>query len=145
MIQQFHSWIFFSFYSHTCGIWKILGQGSNQSCNCGLHHSHGNTGFKLQPRPMLQHGNAISLTNWTRPEFKPASSQRWCQIFNLLSHNENSHSWIFIWRKHNTNSKSYTHPYFHCSIIYNSRNMEATTIHIDRCMDNDIHTNVTLP
>ena len=34
------------FYGCTCGIYKFLGQGLNQSCSWGLHHSHGNTGFK---------------------------------------------------------------------------------------------------
>ena len=29
-------------------------------------------------------------------------------------------------RKQNTNLKGYMHPYVHCSIIYNSQNMEAT-------------------
>ena len=38
---------FFSFYGHTCSIWKFLGQGSNQSCSFRLHHSHSNTRSKL--------------------------------------------------------------------------------------------------
>ena len=28
--------------------------------------------------------------------------------------------------QNNTNSKEYIHPYVHCSIIYNSQDMEAT-------------------
>ena len=34
----------FSFYDHTHGICKFLGQGSNPSHSCDLHHSCGNTG-----------------------------------------------------------------------------------------------------
>ena len=37
-----------------CAIWKFLGQGLNQSCSCGLHHSHSNTRSRLHLRPMLQ-------------------------------------------------------------------------------------------
>ena len=35
----------------------------------------------------------------------------------------------------NTNSKEYTHPYVHCSIIYNSQAMEAAQVPIDRRVD----------
>ena len=102
---------FLSFYSHTCGIGKFLGQGSNWSCSCSLGYSHGNTRSKphLQPMPQAL-GNARSLTHWVRPGTEPASSetmrhveiprpgiepasQQWakplqwqCQIFNLLCH-----------------------------------------------------------
>ena len=41
---------FFSFYGHTCSIWKFPGQNYNQSCSCGLHHNH---------------SNARSLTHWS--------------------------------------------------------------------------------
>ena len=60
---------------HTCGIWKFLGEGSNQSCSC-------------QSKPQTQqcqiqaisvtyttaHGNARSLTPWVRPGIEPESS-----------------------------------------------------------------------
>ena len=35
-------------------------------------------------------GNARSLTHWTSPGIKPASSQTPCQVLNPLSHNGNS-------------------------------------------------------
>ena len=35
----------------------------------------------------------------------------------------------------NTNSKEYLHPYDHCSIIYNSQDLEAAQGPISRCMD----------
>ena len=46
---------FFSFYGHTCSIWKFPSQGSGWSCSCELRHSHGNKGSKphLWPTPQL--------------------------------------------------------------------------------------------
>ena len=39
----------------------------------------------------------------------------------------------------NTNSKEYMHPYARCNIIYNSQDMEATQMPINRWMDkNDV-------
>ena len=38
--------------------------------------------------------NSRSLTPWTRPGTKPASSWRLCQVLNPLSHNRNS--WIYF-------------------------------------------------
>ena len=35
----------------------------------------------------------------------------------------------------NTNSKAYMHLRVHCSIIYNSKDMEATQVHIDKQTD----------
>ena len=35
----------------------------------------------------------------------------------------------------NTNSKEHKHPYVHCSIIYNSQDMEATQVSISRGVD----------
>ena len=37
----------------------------------------------------------------------------------------------------NTNSKRYMHPYVHCSIIYNSQDMEATWVPINRQVDRE--------
>ena len=34
----------------------------------------------------------------------------------------------------NTNSKEYMHPYIHCNIIYNSQDLEATQVYINRWM-----------
>ena len=39
--------------------------------------------------------NPESLTHWTRPGSKPASSWRQCQILNPLSHNGNSWNFFF--------------------------------------------------
>ena len=46
---------FLNFQACTCGIWKFLGQGSNQSCSPGLYHSQGNARSKpyLQPTPQV--------------------------------------------------------------------------------------------
>ena len=56
---------FFSpFYSHTCGLWKFLGQGSNQSCSCRptpqsrQHHIRGTSATYAPPC-----GNTGSLTH----------------------------------------------------------------------------------
>ena len=40
------------FYGHTCGTWTFLGQGSNWSCSCSLHHSHSSTGSQLHLQPI---------------------------------------------------------------------------------------------
>ena len=32
--NAFSFFLFFSFYGHTCGIWKFPGYGSHQSCSC---------------------------------------------------------------------------------------------------------------
>ena len=37
----------------------------------------------------------------------------------------------------NINLKRYMHPYVHCSIIYNSQDMEATEGHLNRWMDKE--------
>ena len=37
------------------------------------------------------------------------------------------HFCVFIQRNKNTNLKRYMHPYVHCSIIYNSQGIEATS------------------
>ena len=34
------------------------------------------------------------------------------------------HSWVFIQTKQKRNQERYMHPYVHCSIIYNSQDME---------------------
>ena len=64
----------FPFNGHTCGLCKFLGQGSDWSCSCNLHHSHSNT---------------PCLTHWATPGMEPISSQKH-QVLNLLSHNGNS-------------------------------------------------------
>ena len=36
------------------------------------------------------------------------------------------HSWVYIWKKENTNLNRYMHPNMHFSIIYNSQDIETT-------------------
>ena len=40
--------------------------------------------------------------------------------------------WEFIEETRNTNSKEYMHPYVHCSVIYNSQDLEATQMSISK-------------
>ena len=59
---------FFFFFGHTCSIWKLSGQGSNQ-----------NYGYRCQIQAVSAtytrvQGNAGSLTHWASPGIKPASS-----------------------------------------------------------------------
>ena len=90
--------IFFSFYSLTHGIWKFLGRGSNLSCSC-----------RPTPQPQQHQIQAISvtcavaccntrsLTCWTRPGIKLASLWTLCWVLNLLSHGENSSTYLYFW------------------------------------------------
>ena len=84
---------FFFFNSHTCGIWKFLGQRLNGSYSC-----------RSMPQPQ-QHqiwttlanyatvcSNARSLTHWARLGIKPTSSERQCWVLNLLCHDRNSNN-----------------------------------------------------
>ena len=48
---------------------------------------------------------------------------------------QQSISWASIWRNHN--SKRYRHPNIHCSTIYNSQDMEATKMSINRGMNKE--------
>ena len=79
-------------------MWKLPGQGSNQSCSCWP-----------TPQPW-QHqiwatcatytvacSNTGSLTHQARPGMEPASSQTLCWILNPLSHNGNSGTLSFNW------------------------------------------------
>ena len=60
--------LFFSFHSYTCGIWKFQGQGSNQSFSCRLTHSHNNNGSKphLWPAPWLWQHQMLNPLSKTR-------------------------------------------------------------------------------
>ena len=63
---------FFSFYGCTCGIWKILDWGSNQSCSCWpAPQPHQNRAASVSYATAC--GNARSVTLWVRPGIKPAS------------------------------------------------------------------------
>ena len=44
-----------------------------------------------------------------------------------------SHSWAYVWKKYNL--KRYMHLCVHSSTIYNSQDMEAIKVSIDRRMD----------
>ena len=46
------------------------------------------------------------------------SSQKW--NYHMI---QQFYSWIYIWKKENTNSKKYKHPNVHSSTIYNSQNI----------------------
>ena len=46
-------------------------------------------------------------------------------------------SWVYIWKKKNTKSKSHMHPSVHGCTIYNSQDMEATLLPINRWMDKE--------
>ena len=48
------------------------------------------------------------------------------------------HSWVYVWKNKNTNSKRYMHSNFHSSSIYNCQDMEATSMSINRWMDKDV-------
>ena len=70
----------FFFFSHTCSIWMLLGQGLNPSWSYDLCHSCGNTG---------------SLTHWTRPESKYATKEtNW--TINPLRHSRKSSHFLFL-------------------------------------------------
>ena len=81
---------FLPFYSHTCGIWKFLGQRLNRSCSSGLHHSHSNTGHKPHLRPMPQPVATPDPNPLIEARTKPTTLQRHCQVLNLLSYTKNS-------------------------------------------------------
>ena len=42
---------------------------------------------------------------------------------------------IYLKKSENTTLKEYTHPYVHCSIIYNSQDLEAAQVSISRHVD----------
>ena len=82
----FFFFVFF-FYSHTCGIWKFLGQGSNWSCSWGLWQNVGNIRSATSVAACI---NARTITHWPRPGIEPTSSQKQHWVLNLLSHSGNS-------------------------------------------------------
>ena len=47
------------------------------------------------------------------------------------------HSWVYIWKKENTHSKGYMHPNVHSSTTYNSQDMEANQVSINRQVDKE--------
>ena len=59
------------------------------------------------------------------------------------------HSWVYNEKNENTNSKRYMHLYVQSSIIYNSQDVEATEVSIDRWIDKEdvvyIQRNATQP
>ena len=56
------------------------------------------------------------------------------------------HIWYLSEENENTNAKRYLYPFVHCSIIYNSHNMEITQVSTDGWMDKNIvgHTHTQL-
>ena len=55
----------------------------------------------------------------------------WLMTQNSTSGNLSNETWT-------TNSKEYMHPYVHCSIIYNSHNLETAQMPISRWMDKKV-------
>ena len=45
------------------------------------------------------------------------------------------HFWNRLEKNENTNSKEYMHPCVHCSIIYNSQDLEAAQVSTSRWVD----------
>ena len=92
---------------HACGIWKFLGQGSNWSCSCDLHHNQSNVGSKRHLQPMPQQKwilNPVSkVRDWT------CILMDTNRVLNLLSHNGDSRTFRFnddcLWSQ--TKVKSY--------------------------------------
>ena len=76
----------FSFYSHTCGIWKFPGLGAESE----LPQPWQQWIWAISVTYSAVCGNARSLTHWARPEIEPASSGTLHQVLNLLSHSGNS-------------------------------------------------------
>ena len=75
---------FFSLFRRTCGSWEFLGQGSNLSTICDLHHSCGNTRSLTHctggTKPAMPQRQARSLTHCTTAGtqiwgFKPSGPQ----------------------------------------------------------------------
>ena len=57
---------FFSFYSHTCGIWKFFSQGSNWSCSCSLDPQQHDLATSVTHAAACS--NAGFITHLERPE-----------------------------------------------------------------------------
>ena len=51
---------------------------------------------------------------------------------------QHPHSWDISGKDENSNFKRYTHPNVHCSTIYNSQDMEARQVSIDRWMHKEV-------
>ena len=59
--------------------------------------------------------------------------QRFLKKLKLNYHTtQQFYFWYFSKENRNTNLKTYTHPYVHCSIIHNSQDMGATEMSIHR-------------
>ena len=52
-------------------------------------------------------------------------SKNWRQNYHMI---QQLYFWVFIQRNENTNSKRYMYSHFHCSIIYNSEDMQITCV-----------------
>ena len=80
---------FFSFYSCTCGMWRLPGRGWIGATTASLHHSHSNARSELSETYTTAHDNAGSLTHWARPGMEPDTSWFLVGLF-LLCHDGNS-------------------------------------------------------
>ena len=74
--------IFFSFYGHTCSIWKSLGQGLNWSYSWDLQQPRQHQIWAVSVTHTVASSNTGSLTHWARPGIEPSSSYRQHQVLN---------------------------------------------------------------
>ena len=66
---------FLSFEGHTPGIWRLPGQGLNWSCSClPMPQPQQYQIWATSATHTTAHGNTRSLTHWSKPGIKPASS-----------------------------------------------------------------------
>lgn len=80
----------FSYYSHTCGLWKFPGYGVKLEPLCTAQPWQ----HQIQDSSVT-YATAYSqhLTQWAWSGIEPTPSQRQSQVFSLLSHHRNS--WLF--------------------------------------------------
>ena len=77
---SFFFFFFFPIFGYTCGIWKFLGQGSNQSCICDPCHSCSNTSLTLCARPGIE-----SMPPQRQAGFNPLCHSRNSIYYFILS------------------------------------------------------------
>jgi len=89
----FYSILFYSilFYFNGCprSIWSSQVRGRIRARTSSLHHSHSNWIRAALVTYTTAHGNAASLTHWTRPGIEPAYTWTLCCVLNPLSHSRN--------------------------------------------------------
>ena len=88
---------FFPFKGHTCGIWKFLGWGSNRSCSCQPYTTARAT-WDLSSICDLHHSlwQCQILNTLSEARVRTHILMDTSRVFNLLSHNGNSKSSVFL-------------------------------------------------